>query len=139
MSEKIMIVEDEGLVALELEECLQQMGYTVSTTVSSGAQAIAKAAETHPDLVLMDISLAGELDGIETATRVKDLLAVPIIFLSGYSDQKMLKKALSVDRSGFFLKPFNIDELVILVEKMMSDQFHMLLMERERLDSERNS
>jgi YesN/AraC family two-component response regulator len=108
---KIMIVEDEVLVAMSLRLDLVDFGYDVAELCSTGEMALATVEQVKPDLVLMDISLSGKLTGIETAKRMKDLLDIPIIFLSGYSDQEMQKEALSIDQTGYFLKPFNVEEL----------------------------
>jgi len=108
---KIMIVEDEVLVAMSLRLDLLDFGYEVAELCSTGEMAVKTIKQVKPDLVMMDISLSGELDGIETAKRIKDILDVPIIFMSGYSDQSMQEKALAVDQTHYFLKPFNVDEL----------------------------
>ncbi|RLF58459.1 MAG: hypothetical protein DRN27_05400, partial [Thermoplasmata archaeon] len=93
MKKKILIVEDESIVALEIQNRLEQMGYHVIDTISEGEQAIKKALETKPDLVLMDIHLLGEMDGITTAEQIRKKLKIPVIFLTAYADKETLKRA----------------------------------------------
>ena len=115
MSETIMIVEDEGIVALELEECLQQMGYTVPAVVASGAEAVAKAAEVKPDLVLMDIRLKGEMDGIQAAQKIMAEQGIPVVYLTAYSDDTTVRRATETSPFGFVLKPWEERSLQIAI------------------------
>ncbi|HEQ72049.1 MAG TPA: response regulator, partial [Spirochaetia bacterium] len=79
---RVLVVEDEGLVALELKEALSKMGYGVSNVVSSGNEALDSVVADCPDLILMDIRLDGPLDGIETARRIKEICNIPVIYLT---------------------------------------------------------
>ena len=83
---RIMVVEDEWVVALHLREQLIKLGYEIVDTVASGRQALEKMPELRPDVVLMDIHLEGELDGIETAARTPDELQIPVVYLTAYSE-----------------------------------------------------
>ena len=83
---QIMVVEDEGIVALEIKEGLESMGYQVSHIVPTGEDAISKVLKEPPDLVLMDIRLDGKMDGIETASHFKENYSIPVIFLTAHSD-----------------------------------------------------
>lgn len=115
-NEKILIVEDEGLIAYHLKDVLEKHHYRVPTTVASGEEAVKEAYNTNPDLVLMDINLAGEMDGIDAAKRIHDEYDIPVIFLTAYGDDQVLEKAKGVDPYGYILKPFNERELVIVIE-----------------------
>ncbi len=113
---KILVVEDEGIVARDIKGTLQNLGYKVSDTVSSGKKAIEKTEEYQPDLILMDIKLQGKMDGIETAHRIHARYDIPIIYLTAYSDEKMLKRAKITDPFGYILKPFSDRELHSSIE-----------------------
>lgn len=139
---KIMIVEDETVVADDIQSCLIKSGYAVPASVSTGEEAIEILAEVAPALVLMDIHLAGGMDGIETARRIAELADIPIVFLTAYSDTKSLERVKTVEPFGYIVKPFDRDELRCIIEttlvkhermkeKMMAmEQKHRLLLER---------
>ena len=90
---KILVVENEGIVAMHLKNMLKSLGYAVSAVVFSGEEAIKKAAETHPDLVLMDIRLKGEMDGIEAAEQIRVRFNIPVVYLTAYTDDETLQRA----------------------------------------------
>lgn len=113
---KILVVEDEGIVARDIKGTLQNLGYEVTDTVSSGKKAIEKAEECRPDLILMDIKLQGKMDGIEAAHRIHARYDIPIIYLTAYSDENMLKRAKITDPFGYILKPFSDRELHSSIE-----------------------
>lgn len=113
---KVMIVEDEYIMALELEDRLKDWGYLVSAAVSSGEEAIRKAAETELDLVLMDIHLKGNVDGVEAAEQIKARHDIPVIYMTAYSDEQTLQRAKITEPHGYILKPFEERELRILIE-----------------------
>ena len=102
-----MVVEDERVVAADLEMRLRRLGYRVPTIVSSGEEALCRAAETNPDLVLMDITLTGQLDGVETAARIRDSLEIPVVFLTAHGDPTTFQRAKSLEPFGYILKPFD--------------------------------
>ena len=106
-SPQIMVVEDERVVAADLEMRLRRLGYRVPTIVSSGEEALCRAAETNPDLVLMDITLTGQLDGVETAARIRDSLEIPVVFLTAHGDPTTFQRAKSLEPFGYILKPFD--------------------------------
>jgi two-component system, OmpR family, phosphate regulon sensor histidine kinase PhoR len=112
---KILIVEDEAIVALHEEENLKNMGYTVVGKASSGEEAIRKAEVTQPDLVLMDIVLKGEMDGIETAGQITARLDIPVIFVTAYGDEKTLQRAKLTEPFGYILKPFRERDLHVAI------------------------
>ena len=116
MNAEIMIVEDEGLIAYHIKEVLEKEHFKVSSTVASGEEAIHDAYCTNPDLILMDINLAGKMNGIEAARKIRDDFNIPIVFLTAYGDSRIVELAKDTDPYGYILKPFNERELVVVVE-----------------------
>jgi diguanylate cyclase (GGDEF)-like protein/PAS domain S-box-containing protein len=108
---RILIVEDETIVALDLENSLKALGYDVVGTAPSGATAIAKTLSTRPDLVLMDIILQGDMDGIQTAEKIHSQLNIPVIFLTAFADEATLQRAKVTEPFGYMIKPFEAREL----------------------------
>ena len=108
---RILIVEDETIVALDLKSSLTLLGYAVVGTASSGEEAIAKANETRPDLALMDIILKGEMDGVQAAEAIRADLDIPVIFLTACADESTLERAKVTEPFGYLLKPFEEREL----------------------------
>src|SRR5659263_435703 len=100
---KIMVVEDESIVAEHIRKSLENMGHSVTSVASSGEKAIKDAKDKTPDLVLMDIVLDGELDGIETAKLIRSLFNIPVVFLTAYSDEKSWKGQRSQSLSDILL------------------------------------
>jgi PAS domain S-box-containing protein len=117
---RIMVVEDEMIVAMSLEDDLRQLGYDVCASVDSGKDAILKANETKPDIVLMDVQLKGNMDGIEAATCIHQQLDIPIIFLTAYADTKTLQRAKMASPFGYLLKPFDERELKTTIEMALN-------------------
>jgi len=113
---RILIVEDEMLISMEIKETLIRLGYEVAGQVITGQAAIDEAETKQPDLILMDVRLKGEMDGIETAIRIKDRLGIPIIFLTAHSDKNTLERAIAMSPSGYLIKPFNDRELFSNIE-----------------------
>ncbi len=113
---QILVVEDEVFIALGIKKQLESFGYYVSGIASSGEDALSKVIETSPDLVLMDIVIQGEMDGIEVAKRIHDQFEIPIIYLTAYSDHVNLQRAKTTEPFGYLLKPFNDRELEITIE-----------------------
>ncbi|MEA5580176.1 response regulator [Nodularia harveyana UHCC-0300] len=116
MNSKILIVEDEAIVAKDLRNRLKKFGYVVPAVAHSGEEAIKKALEFCPDLILMDISLKGKMDGIEAAYEIHKYLDIPIIYLTAYADDQTLTRAKITDHFGYLLKPFKERELQINIE-----------------------
>jgi PAS domain S-box-containing protein len=114
--ERIMVVEDEGVVALQIREALQSQGYVVPLVVLTGEEAVARVLETEPDLVLMDIQLKGTLSGIEAAQRIRQRLDVPVVYLTAYSDSETLEKAQLTEPYGYVLKPFEEKGLHAIIQ-----------------------
>ncbi|GAB6147378.1 ATP-binding response regulator [Desulfocicer niacini] len=112
----ILIVEDEFVIAKDIQISLENMGYLVCAIVSSGEEAITKAKKEKPDLVLMDIILKGEIDGIEAGRQIWSLFKIPIVYLTAYADENTLEKAKISEPYGYILKPFKNRELNIAIE-----------------------
>jgi len=117
---KILIVEDEGIVAKGLEITLQKSGHTIVGLALTGEEAVAQAAQTSPDLVLVDIRLKGEMDGIEAAARIRAAADVPVVFLTAYADEETVGRAKAATPYGYLVKPFDEKLLLITVEMALS-------------------
>jgi EAL domain-containing protein (putative c-di-GMP-specific phosphodiesterase class I)/CheY-like chemotaxis protein len=113
---KIMIVEDELIVAENLSQNLERLGYQVSAVVNSGEDAIQTALATPPDLVLMDIMLLGSIDGIEAASEIYFQLKIPVIYMTAYADQNTLERAKKTEPYGYLVKPFKPQEIQTTIE-----------------------
>jgi CheY-like chemotaxis protein len=113
---RILVVEDEVIVAKDLQKKLQNLGYDVPDVSFSGEDAIKKAAAMKPDLVLMDIMLKGKQDGVETAEQVRTKFDIPVIYLTAYSDEITLHRAKISEPYGYVLKPFDIHLVNISIE-----------------------
>ena len=131
---KIMIVEDEWITADDIRMSLQSLGYTVSSVVSSGEEAIQKAEKDKPDLVLMDIMLKGKMDGIEAASQIRSCYNIPIIYLTAYADEKILERARITEPFGYIVKPFVNEDLKISIEIALYK--HRVEKERKKLIEE---
>jgi len=131
-SPTVLIVEDEAIVAMELEEKLNSMGYVVLTSVSSGEQAIARSEQLEPDLVLMDIRLDGALDGIEAAEIIGKKQQIPVVYLTAHTDDKTLQRAKLTEPFGYLVKPFSERELKTTLEMAL----YKSKMERQLKESE---
>ncbi|MBN1234456.1 MAG: response regulator [Methanotrichaceae archaeon] len=107
---RILVVEDEGIVAMDIRNRLRHLGYEVSAIASSGEEAIKRAKE-GPQLILMDIVLKGKMDGIEAASRIRERLNIPIIFLSGQSDDNTMQRVKLAGSRAHIIKPFDDLEL----------------------------
>lgn len=116
----ILIVEDENIVALDMKYRLEAFGYSILAVVANGEAALRSASELKPDLVLMDISLKGPMDGIETARRMGGLVESPIVFVTAYTDEATLDKVKRSDAYGYIVKPYNERELRIAIELALS-------------------
>jgi DNA-binding LytR/AlgR family response regulator len=112
----ILVVEDESIVSKDIQHSLLRFGYGVSGSCSNGEKAIELIHELNPDVVLMDINLKGSLTGIETAEIIKKEFAVPVIFLTAYSDDLTLTKAVIAEPFGYIIKPFKEIDLHTNIE-----------------------
>jgi CheY-like chemotaxis protein/predicted regulator of Ras-like GTPase activity (Roadblock/LC7/MglB family) len=112
----ILVVEDEGIIAKSIQAMLTGMGFRVSATVSSGEEAIQKAEELQPDLVLMDIVLGGKMDGIEAAEQFHARFDIPVVYLTAYADSETIERAKLTNPYGYVVKPFSESELHAAIE-----------------------
>src|SRR4051794_37294463 len=110
-SARILLVEDERIVALHLRQQLAKMGYTVAAIAASGAEALRQIEAQRPEIVLMDIHIEGPIDGIETTARIAPELQVPVIYLTAYAEETTLERASATKPYGYVLKPFSEREL----------------------------
>ncbi len=108
---RILVVEDEGLVAKDIQARLESLGYAVPAIASYGEEAINKSVEAQPDLVLMNIKLRGDIDGVEAAGQIRDRLGIPVVYVTGYADDATLQRAKITEPFGYILKPFETREL----------------------------
>ena len=115
----ILVVEDEALNAMYLKMILTRAGYTIQNIVATGEDAVSKAVSGKPDIVLMDIRLAGEMDGIEAAQIIKGKSSVPIIFMTGYPDREHMERAKRVSPAGYFIKPITSGDLVSAINSVL--------------------
>jgi diguanylate cyclase (GGDEF)-like protein len=115
----ILLVEDEGIVAQDMQEALSRIGYHIAGIASEGRQAVAMADMLAPDIVVMDVSLRGEVDGIQAARLMQQRTQMPIIFLTGHSDQETLQRAVTIGPMGYLIKPFQEAELHAAIEVAM--------------------
>jgi len=113
---KILVVEDENIVAMDIQNSLKSLGYAVPAVVSSGEDAIKTAADTYPDLVLMDIVLEGRMDGVQAAEQIHGRFNIPVVYLTAYGDEKMLQRAKMTEPFGYIIKPFKQRELRSSIE-----------------------
>jgi DNA-binding response OmpR family regulator len=113
---RALIVEDEILIAEELRERLSRLGFNVIAVVDTADLGVAIATSEHPDLVLMDIRLRGEKDGVEAAMEIRRQVDVPIVYLTAHSDGLTVERAKQTEHDGFILKPFHRQELQSTIE-----------------------
>ncbi len=132
---KILVVEDENIVAMDLRASLTGLGYQVTDTVGTGQEALASARRRPPELVLMDINLRGDMDGVMTAEAMRAELALPVVYLTAFSDEATLRRARVTEPFGYLLKPFDERELHITVE--MAIYRHQAQREHEKLLEEK--
>jgi len=113
---RILIVEDEKVVAMDIRTMLKSLGYDVPGIVSSSEKALKKVEETKPDLVLMDIMLGEKRDGIEIAQEIRDRFKIPVVYLTAYADDDTIQRAKKTNPHGYILKPFDEKELSTSIE-----------------------
>ncbi|MEW6492882.1 MAG: response regulator, partial [Cyanobacteriota bacterium] len=102
----VLVVEDEWVTARDIKTSLEKLDYVVLAILATGEEAIQKAIELQPDLVLMDIILQGKIDGIEAAEQIQALCNIPVVFLTAYSDSETLQRASITHPFGYLVKPF---------------------------------
>ncbi|GAP95423.1 hybrid sensor histidine kinase/response regulator [Leptolyngbya sp. NIES-2104] len=130
VGEKIAIVEDEGVVALSLRSRLEAANYSVTGIADSAHSALSLVANTTPDLVLMDVGLKGEQNGIEVAHTIRDRWKIPVIFLTGYADPEIIYSAQQTDLFGYLIKPINLIELESAIQVALKKHQHQQELEQ---------
>ena len=113
---RIVVVEDEAIVAMDLRAKLEDLGYTVPGSSHSGEDAVNLVSLVQPDLILMDIRLSGEMDGIQAAGEIRKTLDIPVVFLTAYADEATLERAKQTEPLGYLLKPVDNKSLQTVVE-----------------------
>ena len=124
---RIIIAEDEKIVAKDIENKLKKSGYDVVAVVSTGKDLLDKVYEYKPDLVLMDIKLDGEMDGIETAAKLKNCYELPVVYLTAYADKITLKRIDETKPGGYVLKPFKLSDLRESIEAALLKSSRIIL------------
>ncbi|NMB78691.1 MAG: response regulator [Methanomicrobiales archaeon] len=119
---KILIVEDNAIIAMETIERLKRLGYLISGVAATGHDAISLAASARPDLVLMDINLKGDMDGIEAAQEIVSAHPIPVIYLTAYSDEETLKRAMASRPIKYLVKPYRERDLYTSIEEAFRNQ-----------------
>lgn len=113
---RLLIVDDEVIIATQLEERLTYMGYDIVGMASSGREAVSMARELLPDLILMDIVMPGNLDGIAAAEQIRNELGIPFIFITAYTDRDLIERAKGLEPLGYILKPFQDEQITASIE-----------------------
>ncbi|MDP4663101.1 MAG: response regulator [Salibacteraceae bacterium] len=132
MSMNIMVVEDESIVAKDIQVCLRKLGYNVVGTFPSGEQAVEEAKTLEPDLVMMDIMLKGQMSGIEAAEAIRKEQDIPIIFLTAYTDRNTVDKAKETEPYGYIIKPFKEIDIQTAIEIALYKHGKVLEVKKER-------
>jgi len=144
---RILIVEDESIVAKDIQNSLKKLGYIVPCIVATGEKAVEEITQSRPDLVLMDIMLKGKINGIDTANTIRSNFDIPVVFLTAYTDDNTLGKAKLSEPYGYIIKPFKDKELQTTIEmavykhekdsqvKRERDMYHSIIENRESKDS----
>ena len=114
--ERILLVEDDNIIAKVEDWRLKNLGYTVCGRAVTGAEAMELVVKEKPDLVLMDINIRGDVDGIETAKMIKDGFKIPVVYVTSHSDGPTLERAKATHPDGFIVKPFDDNDLRVAIQ-----------------------
>jgi CheY-like chemotaxis protein len=136
---KILIVEDENIIALNIKKKLKSFGYAVPAIVSTGEEAVKMAEIISPDLILMDIMLKGDMDGVKAAEEIKKRFSIPVIYLTAYSDDKVLDRAKVTEPYGYIVKPFKAIDLRSNIEMALYRHSMQKSTDNERASCEGNT
>ncbi|MUG98174.1 response regulator [Scytonema sp. UIC 10036] len=131
-SVRVLIVEDEWVVAIDVRDCLEALGFSVVAIAASGEEAIIKARELRPDIVFMDIRLEGEMDGIQAAQQIWNELQIPIIYATGYSDKATVDRAIATEPFGYVLKPIKESDLYAAITLALQQQARAIQFREDR-------
>lgn len=129
---KLLIVEDEGVVAWHIQEALENLGHIVVASIASGQKAIEIAAQNQLDLIFMDISLKGKVDGIQAAQEIRTRFNIPVIYLTAYADDQTLERALATNPLGYLIKPFQEKELQTTLEVALQRHKLEIYLEKQK-------
>ncbi len=116
---KILVVEDENIVALDIKNKLKSMGFVVLPVISSGEEAIEKANEYRPDLIMMDIMLNGKMDGIEAAKKIMETQKIPVLYLTANTNGEILERASNIGPCSYIIKPFHEKDLEDTINNLL--------------------
>ena len=116
---KILIVEDEFIMANDLKQQLEKIGYEIVGITGKGEDAIKKTGETNPDIILMDIVLKGEIDGIETTQQIRNLYNTPVIYLTSNYDETILERAAKTYPADYITKPYDLIRIHTAINKLI--------------------
>lgn len=116
---KVLIVEDEIIAAANLGMLCERWGYDLCPLVTTAEEAVESAQRERPDIILMDISIHGNMDGVEAAHEIRGLAKMPVIFMSGYSDESIMERARAVEVSGYLIKPLDFKKLRQLMASLL--------------------
>ncbi len=128
----IVVVEDESIVAKDIQVCLKNLGYEVVGVYSRGEDIVEQAPNLNPDLIMMDIMLKGELNGIEAAAEIRKTLDIPVIFLTAYTDRDTVNKAKETEPFGYIIKPFKEIDIQTAIEIALYKHRKELAVKKER-------
>jgi CheY-like chemotaxis protein len=116
---KVLIVEDEIITAMSLQHLLELWGYRMCGQASSGKEAFEKVNSENPDIVLIDVSLSGDINGIEVAKQIRARFSIPIIFMTGYSDKETMEEIKEMEPAGCFVKPLDFNKLKMTLDSIV--------------------
>lgn len=117
---KILIVEDNGPIVGFMNEILTNEGYCIIDIVATGREAIEIALDTRPDIILMDINLRGDMDGISAYDRIRETVEIPVVYVSAYDDEHVMARAKQHHCAGYIVKPFKIEQLITSIEDSLA-------------------
>ena len=117
---RIQIVEDEAIITMEIESQLQKLGYEITSIVDTGNKAIRKAEEDKPDLILMDIRIKGEMDGIDATDEIRKRFGIPVIFSTAHLDHERIERVNIAMPFGYVLKPIQEKDLKVTIEMALN-------------------
>lgn len=138
MKNKILIVEDEGIVAKDLQNMLTDLGYEIVGVIVTGEEVLDSVKKLKPDLILMDIILKGKIDGIEATKRVRSLFDIPVIYVTAYADEVQIEAAKKTEAYGYILKPFTKNVLKADIEMALHHHKMVLQLKKNAQKIKRN-
>ena len=112
---QILVVEDDGIIAFDIVTRLEKVGYRDIAVAATGADAIRKAVQLQPHLIFMDITLKGDMDGIEAAGLIRDRFGTPVVYITAHSDSHVRDRAMATSPAGYILKPYTTADLICAI------------------------